>query len=313
MRIGIIGLGSIAKRHIRNVTDVLTQKRERFQIDVFRHSEQTIEDVDIQALVSNVYSMDQITDKYYDICFITNPTSKHYETIKKCVPHTKHMFIEKPVFEQFDKDIARLHLNQGSIYYVACPLRYTLAMQYIKNNINIKDVISARAISSSYLPEWRPGMDYRNTYSAQKSLGGGVAIDLIHEWDYLIDLFGMPEKVLYAGGKFSKLDIDSDDLAVYMGIYDDRIVEVHLDYFGRKAMRELLLYTVDDIIRADLLQGKISYLKCGDTIDLSETRNSYQCRELEHFFDIIDGKIENDSSIEHAVEVLKIAENQGEI
>ena len=62
--------------------------------------------------------------------------------------------------------------------------------QYVKNNVDLSKVYSARAISSSYLPDWRPGQDYRTTYSAHKDMGGGVSIDLIHEWDYLSWLFG---------------------------------------------------------------------------------------------------------------------------
>lgn len=312
MHIGIYGLGSIARRHIRNISKVLCERGEDFQIDVFRHEGRVIEDRDIKTMVSNVYSTDQIYDRHYDIVFITNPTAKHYETIRKCIPYTKHMFIEKPVFDRYDKDIAGLHLKQGSVYYVACPLRYTSVIQYLKMNVKPEDVISVRAISSSYLPEWRPGIDYRKTYSAHKSLGGGVAIDLIHEWDYLIHLFGMPQKVLYAGGKYSNLDIDSDDLAVYVGLYNNRIIELHLDYFGRKTMRELLVYTADDTIHADLMDGKITYLKTGKVIESDETRDDYQCKEIEHFLAIIDGEIDNDSSIQHAADVLKIAESYGE-
>ena len=73
---------------------------------------------------------------------------------------------------------------------------------------------SARVICSSYLPDWRPGVDYRTVYSAHKALGGGVTIDLIHEWDYLVDLFGVPQKLYNFKGTYSDLEIDSDDLSV---------------------------------------------------------------------------------------------------
>lgn len=312
MRVAFWGLGSIAKRHIRNIHTILKQRGDTPKIDVFRHKKQEIQEEDIRKLVANVYSPDELGNKYYDISFITNPTARHFETIKMCVPHTNHMFIEKPVFEKCSENIADLKLKQNSVYYVACPLRYTSVIQYIKNNIDLSSVFCVRAISSSYLPDWRPGTDYRKTYSAHKELGGGVAIDLIHEWDYLTNLFGIPEKVLYVGGKFSDLEIDSDDLAVYTGIYKDRIIELHLDYFGRKTVRELTFYTSEDVFSADLVNGKISYLKSGETVDVHEERDNYQKRELQHFLDIIDGKVINDSTIEHAVKVLKIAKNDGE-
>lgn len=310
MKIAFWGLGSIAKRHIRNLVSVLNQRGVVWQIDVFRHSGREIEE-EIRSLVSNVYDDNSLEGKYYDVIFITNPTSLHYETIKRCVPHTRNMFIEKPVFEKWNEDIQELHCSDSSVYYVACPLRYTAVLQYIKSNVEPDSVFSARAVSSSYLPDWRPGVDYRDTYSAHKELGGGVAIDLIHEWDYLTMLFGFPEQVYYAGGKYSALDIDSDDLAAYIGTYKNRIIELHLDYFGRKTVRKATFYTSEETIVADLINSQVCYMKSGRTVDLTEERDAYQKRELEHFLDIVEGKCLNDSTIEHAAEVLKIARNIG--
>lgn len=137
--------------------------------------------------------------------------------------------------------------------------------------------------------------------------GGGVAIDLIHEWDYLTYLFGKPEQVLYAGGKYSELEIDSDDLAVYIGMYSDKLVELHLDYFGKKTIRELVLFTSKDTIVADVANSKIIYLGEKKEIDLAEDRDCYQKKELEHFWDMIDGRCDNDNDIDNALDILKIA------
>ena len=47
-----------------------------------------------------------------------------------------------------------------------------------------------------------PAVDHRTVYSARKALGGGVTIDLIHEWDYLVELFGVPEKLYTFKGTY---------------------------------------------------------------------------------------------------------------
>lgn len=310
MRVAFWGLGSIAKRHIRNLVAVLNQRKIDCEIDVYRHKVGDASSVMKELPVSHVYAQADIAFRQYDIIFITCPTSMHYDAIKVCAMHATHLFIEKPVFSDPEADLKGLNLKEGSIYYVACPLRYTSVIQYLKNNIDADKVFSVRAISSSYLPDWRLGQDYRETYSAYKSLGGGVCIDLIHEWDYLTVLFGMPEKVTYAGGKFSNLEIDSDDLATYIGVYSNRLVELHLDYFGRKTIRECQLYLPDETIKADIAEGEIEFLKSGRHIELHEERDTYQKRELEHFVDMVEGKCENDSTIQHAVNVLKIAENR---
>ena len=161
------------------------------------------------------------------------------------------------------------------------------------------------------MPDWRPGQDYRDSYSSHKDLGGGVSIDLIHEWDYIIYLLGMPEMINYMSGKKSSLEIDSEDYAIYMAEYHDKIVELHLDYFGRKTIRTVTLFTNEDTIVGDIANNKISFLKSGEVIDFKEERDDYQMRELRHFIDMIDGKAAQDSSINHAVSVLKLT--QGEL
>ncbi len=309
MKIAFIGLGSIAKRHIKNLVQILNDKNVMYSIDVFRHGCGMIEDQEIKSLVSEVFNEAELEQHYYDIIFVTNPTALHFDTIKRCVNQAKHLFIEKPVFDNTDVDISKLGLKGGSVYYVACPLRYTSVLQYIKENVDFNSVYEARAISSSYLPEWRPGIDYRTTYSAKKELGGGVAIDLIHEWDYLTSFMGFPEKVYGIEKKVSDLEITSNDIATYIGVYNDKVVELHLDYFGRKTMRELLLFTKEETIRADLVGHTVSYEKSGKVVSFNDERNAFQKRELCHFLDIVDGNASNDNDVENALRVLKLADS----
>lgn len=238
--------------------------------------------------------------------FITNPTSLHLEAALKFRPHTKSLFIEKPVFNGFEIDDAIIKKLDEIPSYVACPLHYNPVLQYVKQNIDLSKVISVRAMSSSYLPEWRPGQDYRQTYSAHADLGGGVDIDLIHEWDYLTWIFGMPNICQALVGKYSALEIDSNDTALYVAKNDQMIFELHLDYFGRKAQRTLDIFSKDDTIQCDLIAGTISYLKEGKTINVNAERNAFQMEEIKHFFDIAEGRIENDSNVEHGVKVLKL-------
>ena len=242
--------------------------------------------------------------------FITNPTSFHLEAALKFRPHTKSLFIEKPVFNGFEIDDAIIKKLDEIPSYVACPLRYNPVLQYVKQHIDLSKVISVRAISSSYLPDWRPGQDYRKTYSAHADLGGGVDIDLIHEWDYLTWIFGMPTQCLSFVGTFSNLEIDSNDTALYIAKNDKMTFELHLDYFGRKTQRTLDIFTHDDTIQCDLIAGTISYLKEGKTINQNAERNAYQIAEIMHFFDIAEGRIENDSNVEHGMKVLNLTQSK---
>ncbi|WP_097025882.1 Gfo/Idh/MocA family oxidoreductase [Clostridium peptidivorans] len=306
-KIGIIGLGSIGTRHLKNVVTVLKERNKEYMIDLIRSGKSKEIEEEIAKHISHVFYSYESVPNDYDIIFVTNPTNLHFETIRQFVTKTKHMFIEKPVFDITNVSIDTLHLKDDSIYYVACPLRYTNVIQYFKHQIDLNNIYCARSICSSFLPEWRPNKDYRNTYSAHKNQGGGVSIDLIHEWDYICYLFGNPENILNIRGTFSNLRIDSDDLSLYIAKYSDKAVEVHLDYFGRKTIREIQVFTDEDTIVGDIANSEIRYLKSGKVISFKEQRNDFQCKEIEHFFDIIEGKVINDNDILTALRTLQIA------
>lgn len=307
LKILFVGIGSIAKRHIRNLQIVLKGKEIPYTFDAFRQSDKgRLPD----GLDRIYFDINEVPDDY-DAVFITNPTEKHLETLEMFHDKGNHFFIEKPVvaISQIEK-AEQFKLRSNSVYYVACPLRYHAVVQYIKKNIKPEEVISVRSISSSYLPEWRPGQDYRKTYSAHKDMGGGVSIDLVHEWDYLTHLFGWPEKVKKYIGKKSQLEIDSDDYAIYIAEYANMIAELHLDYFGRKTIREIELFVNKDTIIGDLENNKIRFLILGEEINFHEERDDYQRRELEHFLDMILGICEPENGYCHGIDVLELTQGR---
>lgn len=310
MNVCFVGIGSIAKRHIQNLRYVCSTRNIELHIDAVRKIHNTEESQELN--LENIFTDFAQLNKMYDVIFITNPTELHLSTLNAVAEYGRHFFIEKPIVSV--RQLRKMELfetKRNSVYYVACPLRYNAVIQYIKTYLSPDEIIAVRCISSSYLPDWRPGTDYRNTYSASKALGGGVSIDLIHEWDYLAYLFGNPKKIYNLIGKKSTLEIDSEDYAVYIAEYQDKVVELHLDYFGRKMIREIMIFTNDETIVGDIANNKVTFLKSGKMINFEEERNCFQRRELEHFLDIISGKLANDSDITHAISVLKLT--QGDI
>lgn len=303
MRICIVGLGSIGIRHIKNLLCIGQMRNIRMDIDALRSGKKNIDISIKKAIQKEYYDIDNLPEDY-DIIFITNPTNMHFEMLSKIINKTKHVFIEKPVFDHCDYDIHDLNLIPGNIYYVACPLRYTPVIRHLKKIISSEVIYSVRAISSSYLPSWRKNVDYRTIYSAKKSMGGGVSLDLIHEWDYLIYLFGFPEKVLNLKGKYSGLEIDSDDISIYLAQYKDKLVEVHLDYFGRNTVRRLELLCKEYVIYADFIEQKIEFIGEKNDILKFELEDCY-INEMNYFFDIIMNHAENSNDINIAYQTLR--------
>ena len=104
-KIAFCGLGSIAKRHLKNVCTYLSERGDTFEIDLFRSSLGRELPEDIKPLVSNQFLFSSEPKGVYDVVFVTNPTSIHYETLQKFNTHTESFFIEKPVFELSADDI----------------------------------------------------------------------------------------------------------------------------------------------------------------------------------------------------------------
>ncbi len=305
MKICFIGLGSIGTRHCLNFVAICKELGISLTIDAVRATQHPLKET-LQPLgIRCLRSFDEM-DCMYDAIFVTNPTSLHYDTMCYVGSKSKYFFIEKPIFDQENMDVSAFQLLPGAVCYVASPLRYTNVLQEAKRFVQNHKVFSARAISSSYLPEWRTGQDYRQTYSAHKSMGGGVSIDLIHEWDYMSMLFGMPQKVHSFIGKYSDLEIDSDDLAVYIATYPTHLVELHLDYFGRETVRKLELWTKEGCTVFDIAHSCILSWD-GKRIDMSEQINDRYKAELQFFLSLMkDGSLDNPNSIQHACQVLNL-------
>lgn len=308
LKVCFVGVGSIAKRHIKNLRLISEKRGIQLTVDGYRRLCACGEWV--EGLDHIFHSIDCVADDY-DVIFITNPTELHLETLQMFHDKGKHFFIEKPIVSVHQLAEARIfEKRKDSVYYVACPLRYNAVIQYIKNNISVEDVISIRSISSSYLPDWRPEQDYRDTYSAHRKLGGGVSIDLIHEWDYLTYLFGWPQKIYSLIGKKSSLQIDSDDYAIYIAEYANWITELHLDYFGRKTIRKIELFTKNETIIGDIANNRISFLCGGKDLDFQEDRNDYQVRELQYFLDMILGNADLEDYFQYSIKVLELTQGK---
>lgn len=299
--IAFVGLGSIAQRHINNIVDLYGS--EDLNIDVYRsgiHKDNGY----IGKYINSINVNDLDSTKKYDAVFITNPTSLHYNTLLNFINSSDYFFIEKPIFDNYELDITKIK-KFNKIIYVACPLRYSKIISYLKNNIDFSKVISMRVICSSYLPDWRINVDYRKTYSAKREYGGGVELDLIHEWDYITYLMGFPLNVHFLNKKVSNLEINSNDIGVYIAEYNNCIVELHIDYFSRKNMRKIEIFTNEDFIECDILNSNINFNN--KNLYFHEERNDYQKLELEYFFSLVykhEKKSIND--IDYAFKLLKL-------
>lgn len=305
MKALFVGLGSIGSRHLENLTEICRQKEIPLVCEALRSDLCNPLRPGVAEKLSRQFIDTEQLD-HYDLAFITNPTALHANALQVVQGKADAIFLEKPVFEKTSYDLRALGLGPRQKCYVAAPMRWCGTMIALKELLPSLHPYSVRVICSSYLPEWRPGVDYRKVYSAHKKQGGGVAIDLIHEWDYLVDLFGVPEKVYNLRGTYSDLEIDSDDLSVYIARYPTLLAEVHLDYFGREYRRSIELFCQDGTVTADFGAGTLT-LADGTVQHFEEPVNQRYLREMEYFLDYAqNGSGPSVNSAQMGLDVLKI-------
>lgn len=254
MRVLIIGLGSIAKKHIKALKTICFKSP--LEIFALRSSKESKSFED----VINVFSFEDIPEiENLDFCIISSPTSKHQEHIEMCLNYDFPIFIEKPLSHTLEVGKFSLGMDNRKTY-IACNLRFLESLNFVKHTYLSDGNSTINEVSSycgSYLPDWRPEQDYKRTYSSIPNLGGGVHLDLIHELDYLFWLFGEPEHTSKYLSTKSSLDIKAIDAAYYFMDYPSFNCNVSLNYFRRTPKRSLEIVFDDKTIFVDLIKNQV--------------------------------------------------------
>lgn len=305
MKVLIVGLGKIARTHI----DALRKNEPGCQLLALRSKNGNPG----MEGVTDIYSVDDIP-RDIDFIIVSNPTAFHASAISALIDLGKPFFIEKPVFESDEhQDVIKEITKRGIKTYVGCNLRfYDLLLFLRKHLIEHPEhrVNEVNAYCGAYLPLYRQGEDYRLSYNARIAMGGGIHIDMIHDIDYTLWLFGRPLDMSAVFRNASSLGIEAPDYAHYTLIYPGFTATVTLNYYRTSPRRTLEIVFDDTVWLADMRAGTI--------ID-SEGRTVYRSRntvadtyeaQMRYFIEAIAaGKsLENDAA--EAFETLKYALGQ---
>jgi predicted dehydrogenase len=233
MKAIIIGLGSIGKRHLR-----LLQEIDGMEIICLR-SRGRIAGENVGSY-KYVVSIEEALVEKPDFAIIATPTNFHIETALVLAEAGVPFLIEKPVSDT-DQNLQKLLdlVNEKNLpTMVGFQLRhhpnFQKLQQLIKNG-KIGKPLSLNGFVGHYLPDWRPDSNYRETSSARKELGGGVILDLCHQIDLAVALLGPAIKLSCFYGRFSNLEIGTEDLADITMLHKGGCQShIHLDYLERR-------------------------------------------------------------------------------
>ncbi len=309
MKILTVGLGGIGQRHLRNLRALLGD-----EVEIIAYRVRRLTSVVTPALqlddkldVEKVYGLRVFGDlksalaEKPDIAFICNPSSLHVPVALACVEAGCDIFVEKPLSNDLTglPELESAIEKRGRIAMVGYQLRFHpcfLRLQEIVQQGLLGNLLSVRATVGEYLPNWHRYEDYRTGYAARASLGGGVILSQIHEFDYLYALFGEAKRLFSVAGHWSNLEVDVEDIAstLMQCEYAGRPLPVHLqqDYLQRPAHRQCEV--IGDAGKAVLdLPGLTVTLRQYDAAAEDRfscegfDRNLLFIREIEHFLDSV--------------------------
>ncbi len=239
MHVLVLGVGSIGRRHLGNLLS-LDRGVCVVAVDPFSANRNAVVEIGVETCAS----LEEALCKYaFEAALVCTPNHLHVEQCRILLEAGCHVFVEKPVAVDVSEAMSLepvLKLSGRGIM-VGCNLRFHPGVRAVKKALDAGRIgrpLWSRAWFSHYLPNWRPGQDYRQTYSAQKAQGGGILLDAIHEPDYVSWLFGPVTKVQGQMGTLSDLEIDVEDVASYTMWHGSRMLsQIHVDFVRRDKSR----------------------------------------------------------------------------
>lgn len=234
MRTLVIGCGSIGQRHIRNLQ--LLGEQEILAYDLVPG---VMHEAVRRYSLTPCGSVEEGLDRKPAMVLICTPPSTHISLARQSVAAGCHVFVEKPLGDRLDgaDDLLAEAKRHQAVLCVGYNLRFHAGLLRLKQRLDqgaIGRVMSIRAEFGQYLPDWRPGRDYRHTYTARATTGGGIILDASHELEYVRWLGGEVNSVYCRAGRLSDLDIDVEDVAeITLHMKESVIAQVHVDCVQR--------------------------------------------------------------------------------
>ena len=251
-KIAVLGFGSSGQRFATLVSQRLPEA------ELLVYSSQQLEGKSFQS-TSNLSEVRKFGPTIAIIC---GAASDRLAMVKALPNAMRGVLIEKPLAVNYEEGIhvTRELVQRGGITQVGYNLRFSSSLREFKRKVDslrFGRVLSVRAETGQYLPDWRTGRDYRTTASARGESGGGVLRELSHEIDYLRWIFGDIGWVSAWCGKQSDLEIDVEDTAhLTLGFSPDAtlpmlIGQLNLDFTRQDRTRSITAVCAEGTLRWD--------------------------------------------------------------
>ena len=209
-----------------------------------------------------------------DLVFVCSPTALHVSQALRAVEEGAHVFIEKPLSHTMEsvRELLEKARTGKRVVMVGCNMRFHPGHAAIHRFLAegaIGSPVAARISYGGYLPSWRPGQDYRKSYSASPEQGGAV-LDCIHEIDLALWHFGPAEVSGSAVLPATAIGLETDGLAEILLRHASGVLSsVHVNFIQREFRRTCSVIGTDGSLTWDCTRGSVE--RFGTDGNLAET------------------------------------------
>jgi predicted dehydrogenase len=232
----IIGFGSSSKRHIKNI---LKLKKKVYFFILSRKKKIILSGLN-KKNYKHVKKINEVNFNIINDSFICTGSNEHFKFIKILTKKKINIFVEKPLMNSLlkMKEFKQIIKNYHHKIYVGYNLIFSESLNSLKKlKLKKNEINKVKVKAGYYLPFWRKNLDYKSSVSASRKKGGGVLLELSHEIQYLLWLFGKPLWTSAILEKKSNLKIDVEDTANIILGYDKFSCLVELDFISKKYVR----------------------------------------------------------------------------
>ncbi len=296
MRFLIAGLGSIGRRHLRNLLALGHR-----DIILYRTFRSTLPDEELAGFPTVTRLEDGLAMKP-DAVIVANPTALHMEVAVPAAEAGCALLLEKPVAHSLEaaQPLVEAVRKTRVPVLVGFQFRFHPTLRQVRRWLEegrIGRPLYFRAHWGEYLPEWHPWEDYRRSYAARADLGGGVIRTLSHPLDYARFLMGEGHIVAALATHVSPLELQGvEDLGeILIRFVSGAVGSVHVDYFQRPPAHRVEIIGTRGTLRWDYYTGEAELLPAeGEpqraSLPPGWERNHMFLEEMRHFVDVVAGR-----------------------
>jgi predicted dehydrogenase len=219
---------------------------------------------------TKIETLENASSEKVDLTVVASNTKRHLRDAEVFGDLSHFVLIEKPAAVTA-RQLYEFAPDLRARCAISSPLKTMHGFSIAKKSLGeIGRIQSIQIICHSWLPNWRPGRDYRNSYSADPEQGG-VLLDLIHEIDYAISLFGVPDAIAAELSSDLALSIPVDTRADLTWHYPTFLLSMSLDFGVRNARRSLVVNGSQGVLEWDLLSARLTVTNQDSDLRFDET------------------------------------------